>query len=108
MRQRHHYLPLVEVQAGMVLGAPADAVRGGTVRFSLPAGHVLTEDNLHQLRAHQVEFIFTDEADTRTDQQVADDAAHVAHDVMQRFEGADLSDPVMMALFDQVLAFHSS
>ena len=36
------------------------------------------------------------------------DAARAAHRVMDIFAAADLSDPVMAALFDQVLGYRSA
>ncbi len=108
MRTRQRYIPIIEAQAGMALGAPANAVSGGAMNFSLPAGHVLTEDNLHLLDAHRVEFIFVTEPDLRTEQEIAADAALVEQQVMRIFAGADLSDPTMAGLFDQVLAYRSA
>ncbi len=108
MRTRPHYIPSVEVAAGMVLGTPMVVSQHGVVRFSLPEGHVLTEDNLHQLRAHQAEYLFIAEPDTRSDEQVAEDAALAARRTMEIFAGADLTDPNMAALFDQVLAYRSA
>jgi hypothetical protein len=108
MRIRQRYIPIIEAEGGMVLRAAANAVSGGALSFSLPAGHVLTEDNLHQLNAHRVEFIFVTEPDLRTDQEVAADAALVARQVMRIFAGADLSDSTMAELFDQVLAYRSA
>lgn len=92
----------------MQLGAPANAVRTGAMIFSLPRGHRLTEENLRQLTAHEVEYIFIQEIDQRTDEMIAQDAANAAHQVMEIFSGADLSSPNMMAFFDQVLGYRSS
>ena len=108
MRARPRYLPLLEVRAGMMLGAPVRIVNGGVLRFSLPSEHTLTEDNLHQLIAQRAEFIFVAEPDTRSDEQVAVDAALAARRVMQIFSGADLTEPTMAALFDRVLAYRSA
>ena len=108
MRTRHRYIPVAEAQACMVLAAPANAVSGGSMSFSLPAGHSLTDDNLYQIAAHHVEYIFLAEADPRSDEDVAVDAARVAGEVMRIFDGADLSDPTMAALFDQVLCYRSA
>ncbi len=108
MRTRPRYLPVSEAKAGMVLGAPVRAAGRSSLRFSLPAGHVLTSDNLHQFRVHHAEFIFIAEPDPRPDEQVALDAALAAHRVMQIFSGADLTDPTMAALFDQVLGYRSA
>lgn len=92
----------------MMLGAPVSVVSGGIRRFLLPADHKLTGDNLNQLAAHRIEFIFVLEPDSRSDEQVAVDAARSAHRVMKIFAGADLADPTMAALFDQVLMYRSA
>lgn len=107
-RRRLRYIPLYEAQAGMMLGAPVSIAHQGILRFSLPARHALTADNLRQLGAHQAEFIFIAEPDTRADEQVAEDVAQVAHRVLDIFSNADLSDPTMAALFDQVLVYRSA
>ncbi len=107
MRRRLHYLPLAEVEVGMVLGAPVQAVSGGQLRFGLPAAHTLTSDNLRQLAAHRVEFVFADLPDDRSDQEIAVDAALAARRTMEVFSTADLSEPWMAALFDQVLTYRS-
>ena len=108
MRTRPRYLPFSEAEAGMVLGIQVRTAGRGPLRFSLPAGHTLTEDNLRQLAAHRAEFIFIAEPDRRSDQEVAVDAAGAAHRVMDIFASADLSDPVMAALFDQVVGYRSA
>ena len=108
MRTRHHYIPIHDAREGMVLSAMARVLEQGVLRFSLPGGHALTEENLHQLQAHHAEFIFVDQPDTRSDEQVAIDTAAVAHRVLGMFSGADLSDPNMAALFDQALGYLSS
>lgn len=108
MRTRPRYLPLAEAEAGMVLGAPVRVVNHGVIRLSLPSGQTLTADNLRQLAAHRAEFIFISEPDRRSDEEVAADAARAAHRVMEIFAGADLSDPVMAALFNQVLIYRSA
>lgn len=108
MRMRPRYIPLAETEAGMVLGAPVSVSSHGILRFSLPEGHALTEDNLCQLAAHRAEFIFIAEPDTRSDEQVAVDAALAAHRVMEIFTAANLSDPTTAALFDQVLIYRSA
>lgn len=108
MRTRTQYIPLEEAEAGMVLGAPVGVRQHGILRYSLPAGHTLTEDNLHQLKAHQAEFLFIATPDTRSDEQVAIDAALAARRTMEIFAGADLSGPTLALLFDQVLAYRSA
>ena len=108
MRTRTHYIPLETTSAGMMLGAPVNVVTHGVMRFSLPAGHELTDDNLRQLTIHRAEYVFVSEPDTRSEATVAEDAALAAHRVMQIFENADLGDATTAALFDQVLAFRSA
>ena len=108
MRTRQRYLPLIEAEAGMVLGTPVHFGRQGQHRYSLPAGHTLTIDNLRQLAAHHAEFIYIAEPDTRSDIEVAEDAARAARRVMEIFNGADLADPTMAALFDQILGYRSA
>ncbi len=108
MRYRYQYLSTQLARPGIVLGAPADAVVGGSVSFSLPAGHVLTEDNIRQLRTHKVEFIFVGCEDKRSDAEVAEDVATAAARVLRVFADADLNEPHMAALFDQVLSYRSA
>lgn len=108
MRTRRYYVPIGEAREGMLLGAPANAVSGGSLSFSLPAGHALTEENLHQLIAHHVEFIFVLHPDSRTNEQVAIDAAMAARRIIKIFEGADFSDATTAFLFDQILRYRSA
>ena len=107
MRSHHRYIPIVEAQVGTVLGAPLTVANRGVLSLTLPAGHTLTDENMHQLGAHHAEFVCVVEPDERADEQVALDAARVAGRVLQIFEGADLGDPTMEALFDQVLGYRS-
>lgn len=108
MRSRTHYIPIYEAEPGMVLGATISVTTHGVLRFSLPTGHALTRDNLHQMTAHRAEYLFISRADPRSDEQVAEDAAKDAHRALEIFSGADLQDPVMARLFDQVLAYRSA
>jgi hypothetical protein len=108
MRIRHLVIPMEQAQAGMVLGRPLEVVFRRVLGLTLPVGHTLTEENLHQLSVHHAEFICIDQADNRSDEQVAIDAAQAAHRVMALFEGADLSEPHMAAFFDQILAYRSA
>lgn len=108
MRIRQRYLPIEEAKEGMLLASEANAVRGGAHSFSLPAGHTLTEENLSQLRMHQVELLFVQVEDTRSAEQIAVDSAMAARRVIRIFDGADFSDPNMAALFEQVLRFRSA
>jgi len=104
---RRHYLPFQDVQPGMVLGEAVTVAERQVVRFTLPAGHELTEANLHQLGAHHAEFVCVAVPDTRTDEQITADAAAAVASVKHIFHGADLSQPALARLFDRVLAYRS-
>ena len=108
MRTHLRYIPIDEVVPGMVLANHTNIVTGGVLRMSLPQGHALTQDNVHQLNSHHAEFLFIAEPDTRSDEQVALDTAAVAHRVMEKFEGADLSQLHLAGLFDQVLSYRNA
>lgn len=108
MRTRQRFVPILEAQAGMLLSTPCNIVEHGYLSLSLPAGHTLTQENLSQLVAHHADYIYITQDDTRSDEQVAVDAALSARRVMQIFDGADLTDPNMAALFDQVLGYRSA
>lgn len=106
-KTRRHYLPFHEAAAGMILGEPVRLTDRHVVRFALPAGHELTEGNLRQLATHNAEFVCVALPDSRSDEEVAADAAAAAARVMNIFEGADLSRPALGALFERVLAYRS-
>lgn len=105
MRTRKHYLPIAHAAVGMVLAEPVyDAYR----RTYLPAGVALTDEHLQQLAAHHAEYICVGVPDERTDEQVADDVALASRRVIELFTQADLQDPMMAGLFNQVLLYRSN
>lgn len=108
MRTRRTFLPIEQAQVGMLLCEPVEIAECGFFSMKLPAGHALTDENLHQLMAHQAEFIDVLLPDVRTDEQVAVDAALSARRAMEIFTSADLTAPHMAAFFDQVLAYRSA
>jgi len=105
MRSRTLYLPIESANAHMVL---AEAVKDPYGRSLLPSGAELNEENIHQLIAHRVEFVCISIAETRSAEQIAIDAAETARRVLAVFDRADFSDPVMAALFNQVLTYRSA
>lgn len=107
-RTRKHYLPLADIQPGMVLGEPVLVIERNSLRFRLPADHALTEGNLRQLAAYHVEFICVRLPDERDDEQIAADVAAATAQVERIFDGADRSNPSMAALFQHVLAYRSA
>ena len=108
MKSRPRYITVAEAQPGMVLGGQLNVMVGDYLLVSLPSGHTLSPDDLQQLIIHRVEFIFINEPDTRSDQQVAVDAASAAHRTMQIFSDADLSDPTVATIFNQVIVYRSA
>jgi hypothetical protein len=104
-RMRTRYMTLESAREGMVL---AEAVRDAYQRMLLPSGAALTDENLQQLRAHHIEFVCVSYVDARSAQDIAVDSAATARRVLEIFETADLGDPVMAALFNQVLTFRSA
>jgi hypothetical protein len=105
MRTRTHFLPIENANMGMVL---AEAVKDAFQRTLLPTGSVLTEENLQQLQSHLVEFIRVSVADERTDDEMAAETATATRSVMEIFADADLSQPTMAALLNQVLLYRSA
>jgi hypothetical protein len=105
MRTRTHFLPIEQANDGMVL---ADAVKDNYQRTVLPAGSLLTVENIQQLQAHEVEFICVSYNDERSSEDIATQAADAAHGVMDIFADADLSQPCMAALFSQILLYRSA
>jgi hypothetical protein len=108
MRTRLLYIPISEAEVGMVLGAPLSVVYRGMLSLTFPDGHVLTDENLHQLGAHFAEFMCIAKPDERSDEQVAIDAAAAANRVLQIFNGVDMRNPTLATLFDQVLLYRSA
>ena len=105
MRTRTHFLPIEDARVGMLLG---EAVKDAFQRTLLPAGSVLTPENLQQLQSHQVEFIRVSLTDKRSDEEVALQTDAAARAVMAIFADADLSQPTMAALYNQVLQYRSA
>lgn len=105
--KRLRYLPFDEIEAGMVVGQPVNITDRNILRLHLPAGHLLTEGNLRQLYANGAEFICIALPETRSDEQIAGDAAAAARRTLRIFEDADISEPNMAALFDRVLGYRS-
>ncbi len=107
-RRRKHYLPLSEVEPGMILGDAIVIAERNTLRLRLPAEHELTETNLRQLGAYHAEFVCVSLPDPRSDEEVAADAVAAAARVTEIFSGADLSQPAVAALLERVLAYRSA
>lgn len=105
MRTRKLYIPIVEAAPGMVL---AESVKDSYRRTYLPSGLALSDENLHQLAVNRAEFICILAPDERSDAAIATEAAAATHRVHDIFKGADMTHPVTVALFQQVLAYRSA
>jgi len=105
MNYRLRYLPLPEIAAGMVLGAPLILAEKGVISFSLPVGHVLTDSNIQQMRVRQAEFVCVQEADLRSDAERADAWAQAEARLQRIFRAADLRQPAAAGLYSAVRAF---
>lgn len=108
MNHRLRCLPLPEVAEGMVLGAPLVVVERGVVRFSLPAGHVLTENNLRQLVVRQAEVVCVKEDDNRSDQEREAEWSGLERRLGRIFSAAPMGEPAVAALYNAVLVYRRS
>jgi len=107
MKQRLRYLPLNELLEGMVLGASLTIAEHGVTNFALPAGHVLTEDNLCQIARRGGEFACIAEEDPRSDEDRAAEQAANAAQLQRIFANADMERPAVAGLYAAVLAYRS-
>jgi thiamine monophosphate synthase len=105
MRTRTHYLPIEDASVGMLL---AEAVRDHFQMPLLPAGSTLNAENLQQLLAHGVDFLCIAVADERSDEDIAAQTEEATRCVTGIFASADLAEPVMAALFNQILLYRST
>lgn len=106
-RTRCRYLPFNLVTPGMILGEAVLLADRGVVRFRLPEGTELSEESLAQMARLRADFVCIALPDPRGDDEVAVDTAAAAAQVMRIFEGADLSQPAMAALFNRILVYRS-
>ncbi|MBT3067902.1 hypothetical protein [Rhodoferax sp. U11-2br] len=108
MKTRRQYIPVTDIEPGMVLGETVQVVEHGLLSMVLPPGHLLTADNLNQLHAHHAEYICIDQPDERSDEQIALDTELAARRVQDIFRDCKLDDPTLLSLFDQVMAYRTA
>jgi hypothetical protein len=105
METRRSYLPLFSVEPGMALAKPVVVTERGRAVLSLPAGHLLTDANIAQLRAHHAQYVCVDEEDTRShivrEQQMVIQEARLA----AIFHNANLDHPETRAFYEAVRAY---
>ncbi|MGE5472435.1 MAG: hypothetical protein ACM3X0_16695 [Bacteroidota bacterium] len=108
METRLHYLPIADAEEGMVLGAPVVLPEHGVSNFSLPAGHTLTDSNIHQMAVRHAEFICVQVPDERSPEEREAEWAVNEMRMEHIFRAADLDQPVMARLYQAVLNFRRS
>lgn len=103
---RLRYLPLAEARPGMVMQNPLVLTENGVVRYTLPAGHELTDGNLDQIqRKYPADIISILEPDRRTEKQ-KEDASKAAETRLEKiFELANFRDLLVCSLYNALLDF---
>ncbi len=101
-------LPLTKVTEGMVLGAPLVIPEHGIISFTLPAGHALTESNLHQMSVRHAEYVCVQEEDGRTEEEREIVWTAREKRLQNIFRKADLRQPALAGLYDAVRRFRRS
>jgi hypothetical protein len=108
MAMRSRYLPLFELEEGMVIGKPLDIVEQEIVTFSLPQGHVLTQQNLEQLAAHNAAYACIEQEDERTEEEkrllVQQQSARLA----AIFKTADFDQPATRAFHEALQVYRGA
>lgn len=104
-RMRVRYLPLEDVIPGMAL---VDAARDRFQRILYPAGTVMDQECLYEMSVNMVRYVCVSFEDLRAAEIIATDTAVSVHRLLDIFEYADLTDPVMADFFNQVLTYRSS
>lgn len=108
MKKPPKFIPLFEAQIGMRLAAPIQLIRHGRLILSFAAGHELTQGSIDQLIAHGAEYIAITQPDLRTPEQKRADREAAMRRVNAIFEGAPLHDPVLGALYTQLVLYRSA
>lgn len=108
MATRTRHLAPHDLQPGMVLAQALTLVEHGIVTYTLPAGHVLTQENQQQLASHHAVCVQIEQEDTRTETQREADALRQAGRLKMIFRHADLGAPENQALVQALLAHRSA
>ena len=108
MSTRARYLPLFELEAGMVIGKPLDIVEHGIVTFSLAQGHVLTQQNLEQLAVHNAVYACIEQEDKRTEEDKRLLVEQQTGRLEKIFSSADLGQSATRTLYLALLAYRSA
>lgn len=107
MPTRIRYLPIEDVAAGMVLGAPLVIAEQGVTTFTLPAGHELTDSNMAQIAQRNGEWACIEDDDPRSDDERAADLVATQAHLDNLFAQTDRSQPANAALYAALLRYRS-
>lgn len=108
MVTRTRHLAPQDLQPGMVLAQALTLVEHGIVTYTLPAGHVLTQENQQQLASHHAVCVQVEQEDQRTEAQREADALRQAGRLKMIFRHADLGAPESQALIQALLVHRSA
>lgn len=108
MATRMRYLATPDLAPGMALAQPLTLVEHEVVTYSLPAGHVLTAENLQQLASHHSVGALVLEEVERSDAQQLAHIQRQSDRLQMIFRHADVSVPQTQALVAVLLAHRSA
>lgn len=91
----------------MVLARPLQITEGRMLVSNMPAGHVLTETDLAQLRARHAQYACVLETDWRSDLVRSRQNALQASRLEQIFRHADMNDPTTRMFHAAILGYRT-
>lgn len=108
MHTHTRYIPIFEVEVGMVLASSISLTNHGFLTVKLARGHALTASCIEQLIMRGAEYLEIIEFDTRAAEDMALDNVVATRRVQEIFAGADMSNPATAELFLQILRYRSA
>jgi hypothetical protein len=96
------------VAPDMILARPVILTDRGRVVLNFPAEHVLTRNNLAQLRAHHAQYVCVQEEDFRGQLTRKRFEMDQIERLQKIFHHADLGDPCVRAFFDAALVYRAA
>ena len=108
MNVHTRFLPVNELQVGMVTAKALMVVEHGLVTYSLPADYTLTQQNIGQLTLHHAICICVTHQDTRSQEEIGAFTARQAGRLQIIFKPTDLAQPASRTLFDALSAYRSA
>ena len=108
MNIRTRFLPVNELQVGMLTARALIVVEHGLVSYSLPADHTLTQQNIGQLTLHDAICICVTHQDTRSQDEISAFVEGQSERMRIIFKPTDLAQPANRTLFDALSAYRSA